>query len=145
MSADPGHLRHHNGSRSFSPMTHDQVQDWLDNYVAAWSSSDAEAIGALFSADAVYGYRPWDSEETTVSGSAQIAASWLESPDDPSSWEASYAPYVVDGERAVALGSTTYLATGEHAERTYHNAFVLSFDEAGRCSEFHEYYVRRKT
>jgi ketosteroid isomerase-like protein len=125
-------------------MTDDQVQEWLDDYVAAWGSSDPEAIGALFSADAVYGYRPWDSEKTTVRGKDDIVASWLEDPDDPSLWEASYTPYVVNGERAVAVGSTTYYATDEHAERSYHNAFILRFDDAGKCCEFHEFYVVRK-
>lgn len=125
-------------------MTSDQVQEWLDAYVAAWRSGESEAIRALFSADAAYGYRPWDSEETTVKGNDSIVASWLENPDDPSSWEAEYSPYVVDGDRAVALGSTRYFSSGDHPERTYHNAFVLRFDEDGRCCEFHEFYVSKK-
>lgn len=125
-------------------MTHDQVQEWLDRYVAAWGSGDREAIVGLFSEDAVHGYRPWDSEKTTVRGSDAIAASWLENPDDPASWEAEYHPYAVDGNRAVAVGNTRYFATEDHPERLYHNAFVLRFDDDGRCREFHEFYVRRK-
>lgn len=125
-------------------MTYDEVQDWIDRYIAAWSSSDADAIRDLFSPDAAYGYRPWDSEKTTVRGADEIVASWLEHPDDPSSWEAAYAPYVVDGDRAVATGRTTYAASSDHPARTYHNAFVLRFDSDGRCSEFHEYYVLKK-
>lgn len=126
-------------------MTHDQVQKWLDNYVTAWRSSDQDSISALFSADAVYGYRPWDSEKTTIEGNEEIVASWLENPDDPSQWEASYTPYVVSGDRAVAIGSTTYSATDAHAERTYHNAFILLFDDTGKCRAFHEFYVLKKT
>lgn len=125
-------------------MTHDEVQEWLDNYIGAWRSGDPGAIRDLFAEDAVYGYRPWDSEKTTVRGNEAIAASWLENPDDPSSWEATYTPYAVDGDRAVALGSTAYSATGDHTERSYHNAFVLRFDADGRCSEFHEFYVLKK-
>jgi ketosteroid isomerase-like protein len=125
-------------------MNHDEVQRWLNDYVAAWSASDPEAIRALFAAEAAYGYRPWDGEKTTVKGNDDIVASWLENPDDPSSWEASYAPYAVDGDRAVALGTTRYLASGDHPERTYHNAFVLRFDDDGKCVEFHEFYVAKK-
>ena len=29
-------------------MTHDDVQAWLDRYIAAWRSYDPEAIGDLF-------------------------------------------------------------------------------------------------
>lgn len=126
-------------------MTHDQVQEWLNAYIRAWSSSDANAIRDLFSADAVYGYRPWDSDETTVRGANAIAASWLDNPDDPATWEASYAPYAVEGNQAVVLGSTRYLATDTHAERNYRNAFVLRFDDGGKCSEFHEFYVLQKS
>lgn len=125
-------------------MTHDQVQQWLNRYIAAWRSGDPEAIRGLFTADASYGYRPWDSEKTTVSGNDRIVASWLESPDDPASWDAGYEPYAVDGDRAVALGTTRYVASGDHPERTYHNAFVLRFDDEGKCREFHEFYVLKK-
>jgi ketosteroid isomerase-like protein len=126
-------------------MTHDQVQQWLDAYIEAWSSGDVAAISGLFSVNAEYGYRPWDSEKTTVTGNDAIAASWLENPDDPATWEATYEPYVVEGDKAVALGSTRYKATGDHPERTYHNAFVLRFDADGKCSQFHEFYVLKKS
>ncbi|MFP4073412.1 MAG: nuclear transport factor 2 family protein [Actinomycetota bacterium] len=49
-------------------MDHDQVQQWIDAYVSAWQSGDRDAIGDLFTEDARYGYRPWDSEEHTVVG-----------------------------------------------------------------------------
>lgn len=129
----------------FDPMTHEQVQEWLDGYVAAWRSGDPEAIRSLFGTDASYGYRPWDSEATTVEGADVIASSWLENQDDPSSWEAEYEPYVVDGDRAVALGTTTYSPEEGHPERTYHNAFVLRFDAEGRCIEFNEFFVLKKS
>lgn len=124
-------------------MTHDQVQSWLDDYISAWRSGDPEAIADLFTEDAVYGYRPWDSEKTSVSGRSAIVASWLDEPDDPSTWEAGYHPYAVDGDRAVAVGRTRYQARGDEDERVYHNAFMLRFAD-GRCAEFHEFYVREK-
>src|SRR4029079_9283982 len=39
------------------PMTHTDVQVWLDRYIAAWSSYDPEAIGALFADEAEYRYQ----------------------------------------------------------------------------------------
>jgi uncharacterized protein (TIGR02246 family) len=122
-------------------MTNEEVQAWLDRYVAAWRANDPAAVAELFSEDAVYGYRPWDSAEHTVRGRDAIAASWLEELDEPGSWEASYQPYAVDGDRAVAIGWSRYAATGDQPERTYHNAYLLRFESDGRCAEFHEFYM----
>ncbi|MFZ0013324.1 MAG: nuclear transport factor 2 family protein [Acidimicrobiia bacterium] len=125
-------------------MTHDEVQEWLDDYLEAWSSNDPARIGALFTEDAVYSYRPWRSEEHTARGREAIVAGWLENPDDPADWEAEYAPYAVDGAKAVAVGWTRYEPIGEHPGRTYHNAFLLRFGDEGRCSEFAEFYLIEK-
>ena len=124
-------------------MTHEEVQQWLDDYISAWASNDPEAIGALFSEEAEYSYRPWKSEKHTVRGREAIVSSWLEDPDDPSGWEAAYAPYVVEGDKAVAIGWTKYEAAGEHPQRTYHNAYLLRFED-GVCAEFAEFYLLEK-
>ncbi|HJS72182.1 MAG TPA: nuclear transport factor 2 family protein [Acidimicrobiia bacterium] len=126
-------------------MTHEEVQRWLDHYIAAWASNDPGTIGDLFSEDAAYSYRPWESDTDTVRGRDAIVASWLESPDDPSTWEAEYRPYAVEGGQAVAVGSSRYHATDDEPERTYHNAFLLEFDDDGRCSSFREFWFRQKT
>ena len=63
------------------PWTKREFQRWLDDYVAAWRSYDADAIGALFSDDAEYRYQPVGREP--VSGRAAIVASWLDERDDP--------------------------------------------------------------
>lgn len=125
-------------------MTHDEVQVWLDNYITAWASNDADKIGNLFTEDAVYSYRPWRDDKHSVKGRDGIVESWRENPDDPDGWEAEYAPYAVDGNVAVAVGWTRYKADGDEPEHVYHNAFLLRFGDDGRCSEFAEFYVRRK-
>jgi SnoaL-like domain len=112
-------------------MTRDQIQDWLDAYVAAWRSY--EGIAELFSDDAEYRYHPYDEP---LRGRDAIVASWLGEREDPDSWEARYEPLLVDGDRAVATGETRY-AEG----RTFSNIFVLAFDEDGRCREFTEWYM----
>lgn len=125
-------------------MTNDQVQAWLDEYVAAWASNDADRIGALFTDDVVYSYRPWRDDANTVEGKAALVASWQDDPDDPSTWEAEYAPYAVEGDKAVAVGWTRYFGSDDEPERVYHNAFLLRFGDDGRCDEFAEFYVREK-
>ena len=122
-------------------MNRSDVQTWLDRYVDAWRTNEAGPIEALFTEDAVYGYRPWDSDEHTVRGRDAIVASWLEEPDAPASWDAHYEPYAVDGDRAVAVGWSKYAPSGDDPERTYHNAYLLRFAPDGRCAEFHELYM----
>ena len=126
-------------------MNHADVQAWLDRYVEAWRANDRGAIEALFSEDAVYGYRPWDSDAHTVRGREAIVNSWLDQPDDPGTWDARYEPFAVEGDRAVALGWSRYAATGDDPERLYHNAYVLRFAADGRCAEFHEFYMLKES
>ena len=54
--------------RSDEPMNQSDVQGWLNRYVEAWRSNDRAVIESLFTEDAVYSYRPWDSDEQTVRG-----------------------------------------------------------------------------
>lgn len=114
-------------------MTREGVQAWLDAYVAAWRSYDG--IAELFSDDAEYRYHPYDEP---LRGRDAIVEDWLGDRDEPGSWEASYAPLLVEGDRAVATGETRY-AGG----RTFSNAFVLAFDADGRCREFTEWYMEQ--
>ena len=120
------------------------VARWLTNYVDAWRTYDQAAIGALFSEDAVYRFHPWDEGEETVRGREAIVSNWLEEPDATGSWTAEYRPWVVDGDRVVAVGTTRYLTEDREAvEREYHNVFLLEFDADSRCKEFTELYMPR--
>jgi len=119
-------------------MTHDDVQAWLDAYVGAWRSYDPRAIGALFTEDATYAYHPWDEGEEVVRGRDAIVADWLEEQDPPGSWEGHYRPIMVEGERAVATGTTSY-TNGAY----YWNLWVLRLDENNRCAEYVEWYMGR--
>lgn len=126
-------------------MTHDDVQAWLDRYVRAWRSYDPAAIADLFSADATYRYHPWDAP---LRGREAIVADWLAPNGDatardvPGTFDAAYRPYAVDGDRAVAVGSSEYLdGPGGELDRRYHNVFLLEFDAEGRCREFTELFM----
>jgi hypothetical protein len=125
-------------------MTRDDVQRWLDRYVEAWRTYDPAAIGDLFSADAEYRYHPWDEP---VRGRDGIVRAWVapdgneSGRDEPDSWEAAYEPWVVDGDQAVAVGRSRYFAVDDQPERVYHNAYLLRFDDEGRCREFTEYFL----
>jgi ketosteroid isomerase-like protein len=115
-------------------MTRDEVQAWLDRYVEAWRSYDAEGIGSLFSDDATYAYHPYD--DPPLRGRDAIVADWLAERDEVGSWDAHYEPELIDGDRVVAGGETRYTDG-----RTFSNLFVMRFDDAGRCASFVEWYI----
>jgi ketosteroid isomerase-like protein len=119
-------------------MSHDEVQAWLDAYVAAWRSYDRAEIGALFADDASYAYHPWDTGDAVLRGRDAIVRNWLDEPDAAGSWHAEYRPLLVEGDRAVATGVTRY-ADG----KVYDNLWVLRFDDTNRCTEFVEWYMLR--
>lgn len=121
-------------------MTHDQVQKWLNGYIDAWATNDADDIADLFTEDAVYSYRPWENDDVTVRGRDAIVAAWLKHVDDPDMWDAEYEPFVVEGNKAVSVGWSRYKATDTAAEKTYHNTYLLEFGDDGRCSSFHEFF-----
>ena len=120
-------------------MDHETVQRWLDDYVEAWRTYERERITALFTDDAAYRYHPYDDP---VVGAAAIADDWLEHPDEPGTWEASYSPLAVDGDTAVAVGTSSYDATDDAPARTYSNCYVMRFDDDGRCREFTEWFMK---
>jgi ketosteroid isomerase-like protein len=117
------------------------VQEWLDRYVAAWRANRREPIEELFTEDAVYRFRPYGGDAHAVRGHEAIAKAWLDEQDAPDSWQARYEPFAVEGDRAVAVGTSRYLASDAHPERAFHNAFLLRFAPDGRCAEFTEYYM----
>ena len=129
-------------------MTREELQDWLDRYVEAWHSYEPEQIGALFSEDAVCRYHPYDEP---IRGRDAVIKSWTgegegaPDHDEPGTWEAQYEPFAIDGSNAVATGHTSYRhEPGGDFYRTYHNCFVMRFDDDGRCSEFTEWFMFRK-
>ena len=79
------------------------AQAWLDRYVSAWLSYNANDIAQLFADDVAYRYHPNDDP---IVGRAAVVASWLgESESDeasardaPGTYSARYAPVAVDGD-----------------------------------------------
>jgi hypothetical protein len=131
-------------------MDHATAQGWLDRYVAAWKSYDADEIAGLFSDGVRYRYYPY---AVWIVGRDAVVASWLaedtdaqgSTRDDEGTYDAHYAPIAVDGEVVVATGTTTYTETpGGPVTQTFDNCFVMRFVEQDRCREFTEYYTKRR-
>lgn len=121
-------------------MNHVEVQNWLDRYLEAWARNDPELIAALFTESAVYRFRPYGGDDRKAVGVEEIVRSWIDFDEDPSMWEASFRPYAVDHDRAVAVGTSRYFNAGEQGDELYHNCFLLRFED-GRCAEFTEYWM----
>jgi ketosteroid isomerase-like protein len=125
------------------------AQAWLDRYIAAWLSYDANDVAALFTEDVVYRYHPYDDP---IVGRKAVVASWLgeansdgaSTRDAPGTSAAQYGPVAVDGDVVVATGTSSYRERSDGPiVRVYHNCFVMRFDADGRCREFTEYCIRR--
>ena len=130
-------------------MDRTDAQAWLDRYVAAWLSYDADDIASLLTEDVLYRYHPYDDP---IVGREAVVASWLgeansdgaSTRDAPGTYAAQYEPVAVDGEIVVATGTSSYRERLDGPiVRVYHNCFVMRFDAEGRCQEFTEYYIRR--
>ena len=111
------------------------AEKWTQAYVEAWTSNDAQQIGALFSEDARYLTSP-DAEPRI--GRAAIVAGWLEDLDEPGSWSFEWWIVREDDGFAAIEGRTRY-----PAERDYLNLWIVRLDAEGRATEFTEWYMPR--
>ena len=125
------------------------VDRWLQAYVEAWKSYDRDQIEALFADDVKYRYHPYDEP---IVGREAVVESWLgegehagaSTRDAEGTYDATYRAVAVDGNVAVATGSSSYLASpGGAVEKVFDNCFVMRFDSEGRCCEFTEWYMQR--
>jgi ketosteroid isomerase-like protein len=125
----------------------EQVQAWLDAYVAAWKSYDREAITALYSEDASCRYHPWDE---AIVGRDAIVESWFGAgegapgKDPEGTYDGAYIVAAIDGDLAVVTGTSIYSREpGGPVETTYDNCWLIRFDDSGRCQEFTEWFMKR--
>jgi ketosteroid isomerase-like protein len=121
-----------------------QVDDWLDRYIEAWKSYDRDEVVALFTDDAEYRWHPYDAKPAV--GPEAIYEGWIapDARDEPVTYEAEYSCIAVDGDVAVATGSSTYYKEPNGDVRTvYDNCFVMRFAPDGRCSAFTEWFMER--
>ena len=123
-----------------------EVDRWLRAYVEAWKSYDRDQIGELFAEDVKYRYHPYDDP---VEGRDAVVRSWLgdagaSTRDKKGTYDAAYRAVAVDGDLAVATGSSSYLSEpGGPVQKVFDNCFVMRFDSSGQCREFTEWYVPR--
>ena len=108
------------------------VSEWMTAYRKAWESNERSDIEALFSANAVYFYEPFDEP---IRGREAIIASWLERQDAPGTTEFTWHPLSVTDEIAIVQGETIYPSI------RYSNLWVIRLDGDGRATEFTEWWM----
>lgn len=108
---------------------------WMDGYLRAWTSNQAEEIAELFTEDAVYdpqtGDGPWE-------GRQEIVAGWQDIGDEPGSWTFDWEPLVDQPDLGIITGRTVY---ADEDARSYRNLWVLRFETDHRCHEFTEWWI----
>ena len=111
--------------------------DWVEGYKLAWNNNNPKDIGKLFAADARYYTgpfdEPWEGREGIVTG-------WLGRKDKPGSYTFEYEILAAQDEVGVVRGLTHYKDHG----RTYSNIWLIKLNSGGECTEFTEWWMRKK-
>jgi hypothetical protein len=114
------------------------LQSWTDAYVRAWETNHPLAVGDLFAENARYYTHPlrdpWEGREA-------IVRNWIEHPDRPGSWKATYRALAVNGTTGVIRGTTQYFKDDGSIDREFANIYVIEFDDDGRATEFTEFFM----
>ncbi|MBT2549094.1 nuclear transport factor 2 family protein [Arthrobacter sp. ISL-65] len=116
----------------------DAIRQWMDKYIAAWTTNDPADIGALFTEEAVYATRPYDPDPWR--GREQIVQRWIGSADQPEDWTFEWSLLGSDGDLAFVQGRTAYLDDRPN----YENLWVIRLDADGRASGFTEWFMEQK-
>lgn len=117
----------------------DPIRQWMEKYIAAWTTNEPDDIRALFTEDAVYATRPYDPDAWR--GREQIVDKWIASADEPEDWRFEWSVLGTDGDLAFVQGRTTYL----NDRPSYENLWVIRLGPDGRASAFTEWFMERKT
>lgn len=117
----------------------DPIRQWMEKYIAAWTTNEPDDIRALFTEDAVYATRPYDPDAWR--GRDQIVDKWIASADEPEDWRFEWSVLGTDGDLAFVQGRTTYL----NDRPSYENLWVIRLGPDGRASAFTEWFMERKT
>ena len=109
--------------------------DWIDDYAEAWRSGDDEAVGELFTEQAVYLSSPF--REPTV-GREAIRDYWRTATGTQEGLELRFGRPLVQGNRVVVEWWAVMQDDGR--EVTLPGCLLLRFAAGGRCQELREYW-----
>jgi hypothetical protein len=120
----------------------EQVQRWLDAYLAAWRSYDREQIAALYADVVTCRYHPYDEP---IVGRDAVVESWFgvgegaPAKDKKGTYDGAYIVAAIEGDLAVVTGTSVYTDPAV----VYENCWLIRFDDDGRCTDFVEWFMKR--
>ncbi len=108
---------------------------WLDDYFAAWASTDPAQVSALFAEDALYWVGPF---AEPLRGRDEIVRSWVAGTSVL--LDHAHTVLAADDARVVAHWTVRLQqATGPAID--IDGILVLTFDDAGDCTTHREWFV----
>jgi hypothetical protein len=110
-----------------------RTQNWLDGYIRAWRSKDAEDIRAIFTDDAEYFFHP--DEPDPAKGIDAIIAMWGDEPAEP---QFDLRVLIEDDRLGIVTGWVDYPGL-----KSFSNLWEVWFAHDGRAERFVEWYVKR--
>jgi hypothetical protein len=111
------------------PLTAEAITTWVNRYLRAWKTDDRDDIAALFSEDAEYHERPFDTEWI---GRDEIVEGWRSRWDwQQGGWDFDWSITNVQGSTVVITGVGRYVELG-----VFDNVWTVTFDDLGRSTRF---------
>jgi hypothetical protein len=114
---------------------------WLAAYGRAWESRDPGAAAALFSADAMYAWGPFDE----LRGRDAIAQRWAQATANQRDVRFSWDVLGAIGSTAVARWWCDFGVQGSDGRVTLDGIFLIELDADGLCTSFREWWAARES
>jgi len=110
-------------------ITEQQVRNWVNGYVKAWTTCDPRDIKALFTEDAESHEWPY---ETAWVGRQEIIDGWQARAEwQEGGWSFDWTPLVINGDTFAIKGTGVYTKLGR-----FDNLWVVTLNDKGKCTMF---------
>ena len=120
----------------------ESFRSWLDAYGHAWEAQDPEGSAALYREDALYFETPFDEPMRGVAAVRDYAAEAAAAQKDV---KFSADVLAVSGETGIARWRASFTRVPSGVQVELDGVFLVTFDDAGRCREFREWWHRRES
>lgn len=123
-------------------MTEEGLRIWLDAYGRVWERRDPDAVLELFADDAVYHETPFS---PPLCGRDAIREYWRHVQRSQNQIRFSYESLTIDGNRAVAHWSASFVRIPSGIKVKLDGIFLLTFNAEGRCQTLREWWQKQES